>query len=105
MNLDEIAKQIIQYLDNKSSFIEIVSGPLISNKFELDDNTCIFPLGSIGNGSNIEFGLKILSAFDIPVDQAFIAEANRQGAPFNSVSAVIYKGLSDKEYEKAASGR
>lgn len=104
MNLHDVSQQILQYVDARRAFVELVVGPSIPEPIRLDDHTCAFPLGPIGNRANVEFAHEILSALKIPVDQSFLLEAQRQGASFNSSTAFVYMELLDEEYKRAALG-
>lgn len=105
MSLHIACREIVKYVGSQRAFIEVVVGPLLSEVIHIDNHTCAFPLIPIGNRQNIQHGRDILRELGIPTDKAFLQEAERQGAPFNFSTALVYTELPDSEYELAASGR
>lgn len=104
MGLDRTLRKLRRFRGNRRSFVEILSGPSLARTIYYDANTAAFPLFPLGNRAVVDFGVSVLNGLGVPTDHAFIAEANRQGEPFNDLTVIIYTGLSDQEFDLAATG-
>jgi len=104
MGLKEISRTIQRFVGERRAFLDVNVGPRLANVMLFDDDTVAYPLGSLGNQANIDFGIRLLRSLGIPTDQKFVEAAQQQGAPFYDLTVIVYAGLEDEEFEKAACG-
>lgn len=105
MGLKEISRAIKRFVNGKRALIEISVGPPLPQVLQLDRQTLAYPLGPIGNGANIDFGIRLINSLGVPSDLGFLKEAEQQGAPFNDLMALVIVGLENDEFDKAARGQ
>jgi hypothetical protein len=101
----DAARGIKKFVAGRQAFIEVTEGPPPKSSLELDPTTVAFPIGSIGNQQNIQFGAQFLQTLGIPTDGTFASKATEQGRSFYHAVATVYCGLSDQEFLTASLGQ
>jgi len=104
MGLLSNSKAIRRFVGGRKAFFEVVVGPPIPGVIYFGENTAAFPLGSLGNQTNIDFGIRLLGRLGVSTDQAFVDTARQQGQPFHQLTAIVYVELQDSEFDLAAKG-
>ncbi|WP_127020715.1 hypothetical protein [Rheinheimera mangrovi] len=102
--MEKVCSQIISFLMGRPAYIEIIVGPRIQARLELDEFTHAFPLVPTGNSLHVDFGCQLLNFLGIPFDDGFVQMAINQGSPFNDATAVVYSNLSSEDFELAGQG-
>ena len=104
MGLKEVSRAIKKFVGERRAFLEVSVGPPLADMMLFDEDTVAYPMGSLGNQANINFGIRLLHSLGVPTDPGFLKAAQKQGAPFNHLTVVVYAGLENEEFEKAARG-
>ena len=105
MALKEVSRAIKKFVGKRRAFLEVSVGPPLEDMMLFDEDTAAYPMGSLGNQANIDFGIRLLRSLGVPTDPGFLKAAQQQGASFNHLTVVVYAGLENEEFEKAAEGR
>ncbi len=105
VNIYRIARRIKKFVGTATSFIEVLAGPAVPLQIPLTNDILVMPLGPLGNARNVNWGTLFVNTLGIVTDLDFQAQAVAQGAPFNDLTAVIYRGLVGEELTAAIQGR
>lgn len=104
MGLKEVSRAIKTFAGERRAFIEVSVGPPLAKIMLFDEDTAAYPMGSLGNQANIDFGIRLLHSLGVPTDAGFLKAAQQQGAPFSHLTAIVFVGLENEEFEKAVQG-
>ena len=105
MGLKEVSRGIKKFVGERRAFLEVSVGPPLARMMLFDEDTAAYPMGALGNKENIEFGIRLLHSLGVPTDPGFLEAVQQEGAPFNDLTVVVYTGLENEEFEKAAQGQ
>lgn len=103
--LRNVAREISQFKSRGVAFVELTIGAPLARRLIIDKSSSAYPIGSIGNASNVEFGISVLRELGVPTDQNFVSVAKKESSTFNHVILSIYFDLPHDELERAAWGR
>jgi len=104
MGIRDVSKAIKRFVDGRRAFLEVSGGPPLGDFLRFDEDTAAYPLGSLGNDANIQFGIRLLRSLGVSTDQGFLDAARQEGQPFNHLNVIVYAGLGDDEFQRATQG-
>jgi hypothetical protein len=104
MGLKEVSRAIKKFVGKRRAYLEVSVGPPLARPMLLDEDTAAYPIGSLGNEANINFGILLLKSLGIPTDANFLEKSKQEGEQHNHLTAVVYAGLDNDEFEKALRG-
>lgn len=104
MGIEESSKAIRKFVGERQAFLEVCVGPPLADVMFFDEDTVAYPMGSLGNVANIDFGIRLLHSLGVPTDSNFLKAAKHEGEPYNHLTVVVYAGLRDEDFHEAAQG-